>query len=86
MITLLNVYTETWPTRWRGKRGSMRVKSKPHTPLTRLEENEGCNEEELKEEMEMAGLGATAEDDKNDNYFEDPSNIGPNLVIILNDS
>ena len=55
----------------------MTVKSKPHTPLTRLEEKEGCNEEELKEEMEMAGLGATAEDDY---YFEDPSNIGPNIT------
>ena len=52
----------------------MTVKSKPHTPLTRLE---GYNEEELKEEMEMAGLGATAEDDK---YFEDLSNTGPNLT------
>ena len=59
----------------------MTVKSKPHTPLTRLKEKEGYNEEE----MEMAGLGATAEDDKYDYYFEDPSNIGPNLTI-LNDS
>ena len=58
----------------------MTVKSKPHTPLTRLEEKEGYNEEELKEEMEMAGLGAAAEDDKNDYYFEDSSNIGPNLT------
>ena len=56
----------------------MTVKSKPHTPLTRLEEKEGDNEEELKEEMEMAGLGAAAEDDKS--YFEDPSNIGPNIT------
>ena len=63
----------------------MTVKSKPHTPLTRLEEKEGYNEEELKEGMEMAGLGATAEDDRYDYYFEDPSNIGPNLTI-LNDS
>ena len=58
---------------WRGstRRASMEVKSKPLPPLKRLKERESDEEE-----IEMRGLVATTEEDKDDYYFEDPSNIG----------
>ena len=51
------------------------MKSKPLPPLRSLEEREGEEEEEVEEEMEMKELGASTDEDKDDYYFEDPSNI-----------
>ena len=52
--------------------GSSKVKSKPLPPLKTLKAGE---EEEEEEEMEMRELVASTEEDKDDYYFEDPSNI-----------
>ena len=52
----------------------MKVKSKPLPPLRSLEERER-EEEEEEDEMEMKELVANADEDKDDYYFEDPSNI-----------
>ena len=49
------------------------MKSKPLPPLRSLKERE--REEEEEEEMEMRELVASTEEDKDDYYFEDPSNI-----------
>ena len=53
------------------------MKSKPLPPLRSLKERE--REEEEEEEMEMRELVASAEEDKDDYYFEDPSNISEYL-------
>ena len=67
----------TSATRWRRvRRGSMKVKSKPLPPLRKLEGMEEKEDEEEEEEIEMKGLVGSAEDDKDEYYFEDPSNIG----------
>ena len=50
----------------------MKVRSKPLPPPKRLKERYSGEEEEV----EMTGLTATTEEDKDDYYFEDPSNIG----------
>ena len=66
-------------TRRRVSRGSVKVKSKPLPPLRSLKERE--REEEEEEEMEMRELVASTEEDKDDYYFEDPSNISEFIVI-----
>ena len=48
------------------------MKSKPLPPLKSLKESE---REEEEEEMEMRELVASTEEDKDDYYIEDPSNI-----------
>ena len=54
----------------------MKVKSKPLPSLRSLEERERVREEEEEEEeMEMGELVANTDEDKDDYYFEDPSNI-----------
>ena len=62
------------------------MKSKPLPPLRSLKERE--REEEEEEEMEMRELVAGTEEDKDDYYFEDPSNISkyitqPSIIILL---
>ena len=71
------MHTLSTHTRWkRGSRGSVKVKSKPLPPLWSLQKREReREEEEEEEEMEMKELVASAEEDKDDYYFEDPSNI-----------
>ena len=56
------------------------MKSKPLPPLRSLKERE--REEEEEEEMEMRELVASTEEDKDDYYFEDPSNISEFIVYI----
>ena len=53
--------------------GSSKVKSKPLPPLKTWKGRE--EEEEEEEEMEMRELVTSTEEDKDDYYFEDPSNI-----------
>ena len=55
------------------------MKSKPLPPLKSLKERE---REEEEEEMEMKELVASTEEDKDDYYFEDPSNISEFIVYI----
>ena len=55
------------------------MKSKPLPPLKSLKERE--REEEEEEEMEMRELVASTEEDKDDYYFEDRSNISEFIVI-----
>ena len=59
----------------------MKVKSKPLPPLRSLKESER-EEEEEEEEMEMKELVASTEEDKDDYYFEDPSNISKYMYIV----
>ena len=78
MLAYMHTYTYDQSfthTRWRRmSRGSVKVKSKSLPPLrkTTTEERE---EEVEEEEMEMKELVASTEEDKDDYYFEDPSNI-----------
>ena len=51
------------------------MKSKSLPPLKNLDEDEREREEEEEEEMEMKELVMNTDDDKDDYYFEDPSNI-----------
>ena len=62
------------------------MKSKPLPPLRSLKERE--REEEEEEEMEMRELVAGTEEDKDDYYFEDPSNISeyitqPSIIVLV---
>ena len=56
------------------------MKSKPFPPLRSLEKRETEEREEEEEgEMEMKELVTSTEEDKDDYYFEDPSNISKSL-------
>ena len=55
----------------------MKVKSKPLPPLKSLTKRERDEEEE---KMKMRELVASTEEDKDDYYFEDPSNISMNTT------
>ena len=57
------------------------MKSKPLPPLRSLKERE--REEEEEEEMEMRELVASTEEDKDDYYFEDPSNISKYITTFI---
>ena len=59
----------------------MKMKSKPLPPLRSLEKRE--EEEEEEEEIEMRELVASTEEDKDDYYFEDPSNISKHHSLWL---
>ena len=56
------------------------MKSKPLPPLSRLEKRVTVEREE-EEEIEMKELVASAEEDKDDYYFEDPFNISKFVTI-----
>ena len=61
------------------------MKSKPLPPLRSLEKRVMKEEEEEEEieEMEMKELVVNTEEDKDDYYFEDPSNISESSGILL---